>query len=151
MFFIVLDLRLTKVGVQRYSFFYVRMYGLSRIWIGFEIKVSLLIHYLFTLNYPFQFSIFYFQLKGASGQTKGGRTTCGDRRSAWRYVFVRAFGGCSNGRGIACRWVSLRRTGNAKGVREHTLTGLCERRAWAYSNRALQWGQSVPLPSLCRQ
>ena len=29
-FFIVLDLRLTKVGVQRYSFFYVRTFRMSR-------------------------------------------------------------------------------------------------------------------------
>ncbi|KAA5426157.1 hypothetical protein F2Y70_10920, partial [Bacteroides cellulosilyticus] len=29
MFFIVLDLRLTKVGVQRYSFFYVHTFGIS--------------------------------------------------------------------------------------------------------------------------
>ena len=28
-FFIVLDLRLTKVGVQRYSFFYVHTFGIS--------------------------------------------------------------------------------------------------------------------------
>ena len=39
-------------------------------------------HYLFTLNYPFQFSIFYFQLKGALGQTKGDKATYEDRRSA---------------------------------------------------------------------
>ena len=30
-FFIVLDLRLTKVGVQRYSFFYVHTFGIHEI------------------------------------------------------------------------------------------------------------------------
>ena len=41
-FFIVLDLRLTKVGVQRYSFFYART---SRMNLGGEVMKSMIINH----------------------------------------------------------------------------------------------------------